>query len=106
VSSQKETAPDPEILRHNLRNAMQAVEGLRNRIKVLEESAPRWQSITTAPKDGFPFLAAGTTGPIVVLAYWDSYDQQFKDHHRIPLAMFTHWMPLPKAPGGIHPSVD
>jgi len=33
----KEATPDPEILRHNLRNAMQAVTGLRNRIKTLED---------------------------------------------------------------------
>jgi hypothetical protein len=37
VSDKKETTPDPDILRHNLQNAMRAVEGLRNRVKTLED---------------------------------------------------------------------
>lgn len=81
---------------------------------VSDASAPAWQPIATAPRDGTPVLTysadaaadprqgpVGNPGtPILVMAYivgeWELVDE-IGDWH-IPQYDPTHWMPLPAQP--------
>lgn len=68
-----------------------------------------WQTIETAPKDGDIFLAWERG---VSMAFWSVEFKKWSDcaeqHFYGDDSEFkpTHWMPLPKPPGGAPPAID
>lgn len=64
-----------------------------------------WQPIETAPKDGTVVLVCGfgPSGYYVTTAQWDGAWFLFdvaEDRYSAESSGHSHWMPLPKPPGG------
>lgn len=71
-------------------------------------SAPMWQPIETAPKDGTRILVVGNGWKYPNILWWSAIHKEWIDnildeHYRFPDHVAwgyipTHWMPLPEAP--------
>lgn len=65
-----------------------------------------WQPISTAPKDGRPFIggregAAGDVGAVQVLRSKDKWPGFYSVPGDYSAKNFTHWQPLPDPPRSI-----
>jgi hypothetical protein len=62
-----------------------------------------WQPISTAPKDGKPFLAFFpdpdfSPGTGMEVMWWESSENTFLINDEVRVMSATHWMPLPPPP--------
>lgn len=69
------------------------------------DDAPRWIALDkTAPVTGVPVLIYGETWKTARIGSWDHYDRVFYGYDNVIIGdeenPITHWMPLPRPPGG------